>query len=59
MLSQKGPPRSGAALIGLSVGAVSQHLAVLRDTGLVTSHRYRREVHYTASELGNALLERV
>ncbi|MGW8767874.1 ArsR family transcriptional regulator [Streptomyces sp. NPDC055815] len=43
---------------GLSVGAVSQHLAVLRDAGLVTSHRYRREVYYRASELGEALLGR-
>lgn len=47
-----------AARTGLSLGAVSQHLAVLRDTGLVTSHRYRREVNYTASDLGIALLER-
>ncbi|WP_328940598.1 winged helix-turn-helix domain-containing protein [Streptomyces sp. NBC_00250] len=47
-----------AQLTGLSLGAVSQHLAVLRDAGLVTSHRYRREVHYTASELGVALLDR-
>ncbi|MGQ4387129.1 ArsR family transcriptional regulator [Streptomyces sp. SAS_270] len=45
-----------AARTGLSTGAVSQHLAVLRDAGLVTSHRYRREVHYTASDLGTALL---
>jgi len=43
---------------GLSPGAVSQHLAVLRDAGLVTGHRYRREVYYRASELGLALLER-
>ncbi|MEU6168810.1 ArsR/SmtB family transcription factor [Streptomyces tanashiensis] len=43
---------------GLSAGAVSQHLAVLRDAGLVTSHRYRREVYYRASELGQALLGR-
>ncbi|WP_406179625.1 ArsR family transcriptional regulator [Streptomyces sp. NBC_01006] len=47
-----------AARTGLSLGAVSQHLAVLRDAGLVTSHRYRREVHYATSELGGALLER-
>lgn len=45
-----------AARTGLSPGAVSQHLAVLRGAGLVTSHRYRREVHYTASDLGTALL---
>ncbi|MFH7598217.1 DUF5937 family protein [Streptomyces racemochromogenes] len=47
-----------AARCGLSLGAVSQHLAVLRDAGLVTGHRYRREVHYTASDLGTALLDR-
>lgn len=47
-----------ARLTGLSPGAVSQHLAVLRDAGLVTGHRYRREVHYTASELGVTLLDR-
>ncbi|MCX5380565.1 helix-turn-helix domain-containing protein [Streptomyces sp. NBC_00091] len=47
-----------AARSGLSLGAVSQHLSVLRDAGLVTSHRYRREVHYTASDLGTALLDR-
>ncbi|MCX5393959.1 DUF5937 family protein [Streptomyces sp. NBC_00094] len=46
-----------ARLTGLSPGAVSQHLAVLRDAGLVTGHRYRREVHYTASELGVTLLD--
>ncbi|MFF1477573.1 ArsR family transcriptional regulator [Streptomyces sp. NPDC058301] len=45
-----------AARTGLSLGAVSQHLAVLRDAGLVTSHRYGREVHYTASGMGLALL---
>ncbi|WP_328953128.1 ArsR/SmtB family transcription factor [Kitasatospora purpeofusca] len=47
-----------AARTGLSLGAVSQHLAVLRDAGLVTGHRYRREVHYTATDLGAALLTR-
>ncbi|SDS97592.1 DNA-binding transcriptional regulator, ArsR family [Streptomyces sp. TLI_053] len=47
-----------AARTGLSLGAVSQHLAVLRDAGLVTGHRYRREVHYTATDLGTALLTR-
>jgi DNA-binding transcriptional ArsR family regulator len=47
-----------AARTGLSLGAVSQHLSVLRDAGLVTSHRYRREVNYTATDLGVALLDR-
>lgn len=45
-----------AARTGLSLGAVSQHLAVLRDAGLVTGHRYRREVHYTATDMGLLLL---
>ncbi|MEU7073707.1 metalloregulator ArsR/SmtB family transcription factor [Streptomyces narbonensis] len=43
---------------GLSPGAVSQHLAVLRDAGLVTGHRYGREVYYRAGELGLAPLGR-
>lgn len=47
-----------AARTGLSLGAVSQHLTILREAGLVTSHRYRREVNYAASDLGIALLER-
>ncbi|MET8624281.1 ArsR family transcriptional regulator [Kitasatospora sp. NPDC004669] len=46
-----------AARTGLSLGAVSQHLAVLRAAGLVTSRRYRREVNYTVSDLGTALLD--
>ncbi|MCX4985878.1 ArsR family transcriptional regulator [Streptomyces sp. NBC_00572] len=45
-----------AARTGLTPGAVSQHLAVLRDAGLVTGHRYGREVHYVAVDLGRALL---
>ncbi|MEW2414672.1 helix-turn-helix domain-containing protein [Streptomyces sp. NPDC046866] len=45
-----------AARTGLSLGAVSQHLAVLRAAGLVTGHRYGREVHYVAGDLGRALL---
>ncbi|MER7753755.1 helix-turn-helix domain-containing protein [Kitasatospora sp. NPDC097643] len=47
-----------AARTGLSLGAVSQHLGVLRASGLVTGHRYRHEVHYTATEFGAALLDR-
>ncbi|MEV7414151.1 DUF5937 family protein [Streptomyces sp. NPDC089919] len=47
-----------AARSGLTPGAVSQHLSVLREAGLVAGHRYRREVHYTVSELGMALLDR-
>ncbi|MEV6977528.1 DUF5937 family protein [Kitasatospora sp. NPDC093806] len=47
-----------ATRTGLSLGAVSQHLTVLRDAGLVTAHRHRREVHYTATDLGTSLLSR-
>ncbi len=47
-----------AARTGLSLGAVSQHLTVLRSAGLVTSHRYRHEVNYTVSDLGVALMDR-
>ncbi|MCM1965734.1 DUF5937 family protein [Streptomyces sp. G1] len=45
-----------AVRTGLSPGAVSQHLAVLRDAGLVTGHRYGREVNYRATDMGLALL---
>lgn len=45
-----------AARTSLSLGAVSQHLTVLRAAGLVSSHRYRHEVNYTATELGVALM---
>jgi DNA-binding transcriptional ArsR family regulator len=48
-----------AARTGLSLGTVSQHLAVLREAGLVTSSRYRREVNYTVTELGVSLLQPV
>ncbi|MFI1978002.1 ArsR/SmtB family transcription factor [Streptomyces wedmorensis] len=61
LLGRTGVPATTTGLAlqtGLSPGAVSQHLAVLRDAGLVTSHRYRREVYYRASELGQALLGR-
>ncbi|MEU3722841.1 ArsR family transcriptional regulator [Streptomyces sp. NPDC031705] len=47
-----------AARTGLTPGAVSQHLSVLRDAGLVVGHRYGREVHYTITALGQSLLER-
>ncbi|MEU5219086.1 ArsR family transcriptional regulator [Streptomyces sp. NPDC020807] len=59
LLGRTSTPATTTALAeqtGLTPGAVSQHLAVLRETGLVTGHRYRREVYYRASELGLALL---
>ena len=35
-----------ASLLGLSVPAVSQHLRLLRDAGLVLSEKYSYQTHY-------------
>ena len=40
---------------GLAPATVSEHLAVLRDTGLVTAARHRHEVRYARTSLGDAL----
>ena len=51
-------PRSTTALaarLGLSKSAVSQHLAVLFDSGLVTAARSGRVVLYQQSHLGARL----
>ncbi|MGY0232974.1 MarR family transcriptional regulator [Longispora urticae] len=45
-----------AARTGLTPGSVSQHLAVLHQAGLLSRHRYGREVRYTHTELGGQLL---
>ena len=45
-----------AGRLGVTPGAVSQHLAVLRRGGLVDRQRSGRTVLYQASELGLALL---
>ncbi|MFD7901591.1 DUF5937 family protein [Kitasatospora sp. NPDC059722] len=61
ILAYTGSPSTTTQLAtrtGLSPGAVSQHLAVLREAGLVTGHRYRNEVNYTVTDLGAALLDR-
>jgi DNA-binding transcriptional ArsR family regulator len=41
--------------LGMSLGAVGDHLAVLRDTGLVTGTRTGRSVLYRRTPLGDAL----
>jgi DNA-binding transcriptional ArsR family regulator len=46
-----------AAVSGMSMATVSEHLAVLRDSGLVSSDRHGREVHYRATRVGWALIE--
>ncbi|MEU5693823.1 ArsR family transcriptional regulator [Actinosynnema sp. NPDC020468] len=45
-----------AGRLGVTVGAVSQHLAVLRGAGLVVSHRQGREVVSLRTALGLALV---
>ena len=44
-----------ARLLGLSAASVSQHLAVLRNAGLVNGHRVGRVVLYLRSAAGDAL----
>jgi DNA-binding transcriptional ArsR family regulator len=59
LLVALGSPRSTTELagaLGLSPGAVSQHLAVLREAGLVCGHRVARNVLYLRSGEGDALL---
>jgi DNA-binding transcriptional ArsR family regulator len=45
-----------AGTLGMTAGGVSQHLAVLRDAGLVSGRRVARSVLYLRSAEGDALL---
>ncbi|WP_412537831.1 helix-turn-helix domain-containing protein [Longispora sp. K20-0274] len=56
MVSSPATTTSLADRTGLTPGTVSQHLGVLRDAGLVTGYRQGREVIYTCTDLGTALL---
>jgi DNA-binding transcriptional ArsR family regulator len=52
-------PSSTTALAGrhgLALSSVSAHLSVLRDAGLLTSHRHRRQVRYERTPLGLTLI---
>jgi DNA-binding transcriptional ArsR family regulator len=46
-----------ARVLGISAGGVSQHLAVLRSSGLVSRRRAQRLVLYLRSEHGDALMQ--
>ena len=54
-----GPTTTSAlsAASGMSMATISEHLAVLRDAGLVSSDRHGREVLYRATRVGRALVE--
>ncbi|WP_154697522.1 winged helix-turn-helix domain-containing protein [Lentzea guizhouensis] len=41
-----------AALVGISPGRASEHAGVLRDAGLITSHRHRNTVRHVPTTLG-------
>lgn len=45
-----------AAAVGMSDPAVSHHLRVLKQTGLATSRRIGKEVHYTLAATEEATL---
>ncbi len=45
-----------AHALGVTPSAVSQHLKVLRDSGLVTRERAGRNVLYLTTRLGESLL---
>jgi DNA-binding transcriptional ArsR family regulator len=47
-----------AARLGISTASASEHVGVLRDAGLVASHRAGRTVRHTLTPLGSAVLGR-
>ncbi len=56
LLSQELCVGTIAEKLGASQSSVSQHLRVLRDSGLVADHRYGYHIHYSANR---ELLEKV
>ncbi len=49
LLAQESCVGAIAEKIGASQSSVSQHLRILRDSGLVTDHRDGYHIHYTAN----------
>ena len=56
LLAEPCSPTQLAALTGLPVGSVGNHLAVLRDAGLVVRRRSGRSVLYRRTETADALV---
>ncbi|MFE9251776.1 DUF5937 family protein [Streptomyces sp. NPDC007088] len=59
LLTALGEPASTSRLSaahGLALGTVSEHLGVLRAAGLVVRERWRHEVRYRRTELGESLV---
>ena len=59
MLRQLAQPATStqlASVLGISLGTVSDHLAVLRDSGVVAGTRAGRNVIYTLTARGERLL---
>ncbi|WP_026416298.1 ArsR/SmtB family transcription factor [Actinomadura oligospora] len=54
-LSEPATTTNLARRLSMTPGAISQHLSVLRDGGLVTSRRTGREVFYERSQVGDTL----
>lgn len=57
-LDEPASPTELARRLDVTPGAISQHLGILRDAGLVTPHRTGRHVRYSRTPLGNALAGR-
>jgi hypothetical protein len=47
-----------ADVLSLSAAAASRHAAILREAGLITTHRNGMTVHHTPTPLGRALVSR-
>ncbi|MGW4897080.1 ArsR/SmtB family transcription factor [Kitasatospora sp. NPDC004240] len=58
-VAESGPHSTGelARRLGCSAAAVSQHTAVLRDSGLLRTHRVGQGVRHVLTDLGAALLD--
>jgi DNA-binding transcriptional ArsR family regulator len=54
-LAQPASTSQLVAQLGISLGAAGDHLAVLRDAGLVSRSRSGRSVQYRRTALGDAL----